>query len=449
MMRGRQQTIGATLWICVAAAAGAGGAPHSHAQDVTYQQHIAPIVAEHCTSCHREGQGTPFALEHYRDVRRRARQIERVTQSRYMPPWLPANGIGDFIGRRQLTAEEIERISEWVAGGALEGAGPPPPSPVVTPTRPAPAFILGDEASFTVPAEGLGRYHTVVFPVAERELRYLRGLEFLPSDPSVVHGAMFVADPSGLATQFDDETPEAGFPSVANFGVHLAGSLGGSAFGGVLPLLPAGYGWAVPPGAPIAVELHLNCIGREVPLRSRLAVYLPEEPVTHPVTTVAFGNLCVDIPPNTTDHRVSAEYVCPVDLELLGVLPQSYFVAQRIEIAAESPAGTTQHLLRILDWDCSWMQSYCYRTPLRLAAGTRIRAEFHYDNSPANLQNPYSPPRRVGAGHYLDGELPLVLLHVAPRAVDDLARLEASHRQGFADRLAQLRAWRAAKGARE
>lgn len=418
------------------------------AQTVTYHEHIAPIVADHCASCHTDGGGTPFTLESYRDVRRRARQIQTVTRARYMPPWLPVHGVGDFLGRRQLTSSELTRIAEWVAQGTPEGEAPthpPRPSPSAAAFRPSPDFVLGGESSFKVPAEGLGRYHTLVFSLGDRPIPYLRGLELLPSDASTVHGAMFVADPSGLARTLDDETPEAGYPSVANVGTQLAGSLGGSAFGTPVPLLPAGYGWVVPPKSTIGVELHLNCIGREVPLRTGLAVYLPKEPVTHPVTSVAFGNLRIDIEPGAEDHRLTAEYVCPVDVEILGLFPQSYFICQGIEITAVEPDGKSQELLRIGDWDCAWMQSYFYRTPLRLNAGTLVRAEFRYDNSAANPQNPYSPPRRTVAGHFVDGELALVLLHLAPILPTDVARLEASHREGFAHRREQLRAWRDAR----
>src|SRR5881409_3580117 len=89
---------------------------------VTFARDIAPIVFEHCASCHRPGEAAPFSLLTYDDVRRRAHQIEEVTRSRYMPPWKAATGFGGpFDGERRLTGEEITTLAAWVEQGALEG----------------------------------------------------------------------------------------------------------------------------------------------------------------------------------------------------------------------------------------------------------------------------------------------------------------------------------------
>src|SRR5688500_13614166 len=72
---------------------------------VDYARDIAPLVAEHCTECHRPGGIAPFSLREAGQVSKRARQIAMVTQSRFMPPWLPSsNGPGyEFQGQRGLS----------------------------------------------------------------------------------------------------------------------------------------------------------------------------------------------------------------------------------------------------------------------------------------------------------------------------------------------------------
>jgi hypothetical protein len=37
----------------------------------TFTEHIAPIVFNNCTSCHRPGEAAPFALMSYADVKKR------------------------------------------------------------------------------------------------------------------------------------------------------------------------------------------------------------------------------------------------------------------------------------------------------------------------------------------------------------------------------------------
>ncbi|MGD0631982.1 MAG: hypothetical protein ABR987_21840, partial [Terracidiphilus sp.] len=62
----------------------------------TWSHDVAPVLYAHCTTCHHPGGAGPFSLLTYADARRWAPQILSVTQSRFMPPWLPEPGYGDF-----------------------------------------------------------------------------------------------------------------------------------------------------------------------------------------------------------------------------------------------------------------------------------------------------------------------------------------------------------------
>ncbi|MEM7515725.1 MAG: cytochrome c, partial [Planctomycetota bacterium] len=88
---------------------------------VTWSEHIAPIVFQNCSSCHRPGEAAPFPLLSYADAKKRGPMIELVTQDRYMPPWHPEDGVGEFRDARRLTEEEIAQIESWVSSGMAEG----------------------------------------------------------------------------------------------------------------------------------------------------------------------------------------------------------------------------------------------------------------------------------------------------------------------------------------
>ena len=75
------------------------GAPKA----VTFSKNIAPIIYTNCSPCHRPGESGPFSLLSYEDVKRHASQIANVTKRRFMPPWLPEPGYGDFQEQRRLT----------------------------------------------------------------------------------------------------------------------------------------------------------------------------------------------------------------------------------------------------------------------------------------------------------------------------------------------------------
>src|SRR6266550_863397 len=87
----------------------------------TFNKDIAPILYQNCATCHRPGEVAPFSLLTYQDAAKRASLIATVTAKRYMPPWKPEPGIGNFDHARRLTDEQIARIQEWNAAGAPEG----------------------------------------------------------------------------------------------------------------------------------------------------------------------------------------------------------------------------------------------------------------------------------------------------------------------------------------
>src|ERR1700686_3373236 len=80
------------------------------AEPVTFNKHIAPLVFQYCSPCHRPGEAAPFSLLTYTDARKHASQIVAVTERRYMPPWLPETGYGNFAGERRLTAQQLQPI---------------------------------------------------------------------------------------------------------------------------------------------------------------------------------------------------------------------------------------------------------------------------------------------------------------------------------------------------
>src|ERR1700686_2773788 len=105
------------------------------ADTATFYKDIAPIVYHSCAPCHRPGEAGPFPLLTYEDVKKHAQQVAAVTKRRYMPPWLPEAGSGDFHDDRRLSDEQIRTIEQWVTQGAQAG------SPVES--APLPKFTPG------------------------------------------------------------------------------------------------------------------------------------------------------------------------------------------------------------------------------------------------------------------------------------------------------------------
>lgn len=112
------------------AAAGALLAHDPVTTKLTWSAEISRIVYKRCLSCHREG---AIAFAEYEQVRPWAKAIRDEVLARRMPPWGAVKGYGEFQGDISLTQDEINRIAEWVEGGAPEG------DPRYLPPKPAPA----------------------------------------------------------------------------------------------------------------------------------------------------------------------------------------------------------------------------------------------------------------------------------------------------------------------
>ncbi len=97
------------------------GAAVQEKSDVNFSEHIAPIIFQNCTTCHRPGEGAPFEFTNYTDIRKRGRLIAKVTGSRFMPPWHAESTEYKCQGSRRLTEKQIATIEKCVETGMADG----------------------------------------------------------------------------------------------------------------------------------------------------------------------------------------------------------------------------------------------------------------------------------------------------------------------------------------
>src|SRR2546421_23180 len=138
----------------------------------------------------RNEEAAPFNLLNYEDARKRAKQIMEVTQRRYMPPWLPEHGYGDFADERRLSADEIGMIRQWVAEGAVEGqAADLPPLPKWTEgwELSQPDLIVTLPSAYALAPDGKDVYRNFVVAIPSRERRFVKAVDIHPGNYKVVH----------------------------------------------------------------------------------------------------------------------------------------------------------------------------------------------------------------------------------------------------------------------
>lgn len=397
------------------------------AEPVTFNKDIAPIVFHSCAPCHRPGEAAPFPLLTYEDVKRHASQIVDVTGRRYMPPWPPEPGYGDFEGARRLSEDEIRRIARWVEGGAPEGHSAELPA--------APRFTEGWELGqpdlvaqisrpFMLPAASGDVFRNFVVPLDLKETRYVRAIELRPGNKRVVHHANVLLDHARSMRQRDGQDGQPGFPGMDLVTESGAEFEPDSHFlfwkpGTPAEQTPDDMAWRLSPGDDLIVNLHLQPSGKAETVQPVLGLYFAKQPPRrYPMLLQLEHDGAIDIPAGARDFAVTDELTLPVDCDVLAIYPHAHYVGKRIEAWATLPGGGRRWLVRINDWDINWQAVYSYREPVRLPKGATVHMRIEYDNSAENPRNPSHPPQRVLGGDGSVDEMGHVWLQVLPHGAD-------------------------------
>jgi tetratricopeptide (TPR) repeat protein/mono/diheme cytochrome c family protein len=439
-------------------APGAPGAPAAVDGDApTFARDVAPIVHAHCSTCHRPGEVAPFDLLDHDDVAKRARQVEIVVSSRYMPPWLPRGEPGVFDGDRSLSDAEIETVRAWVAAGAPEG------DPGAAPAAPEwsdgwqlgePDLVVSMPRTFTLPAEGRDLYRNFVVPAplaSSGGTRWVSAVEWRPTNRPVVHHAGLFVERSGAARALEAADPVVGYGGMSAGPAEVPdGVFVGWAPGKVPRPGEPGIAWKLDERTDLVVQLHMRPTGKPEEVGLVLGLHFADAPPTRRPVSIRLVSLDIDIPPGEAAYLVEDAYTLPVDLEVLGVYPHAHYLGRELEGFALLPDGTRRTLVRIPRWDFNWQDEYYFREPLALPAGTELHMRYTFDNSEENELNPSSPPRRVVYGEQSDDEMAELLLMVLPSAADlpILWRDFAWKKHGDAIELARSRVEAEPRGAR-
>jgi hypothetical protein len=393
---------------------------------VTFNQHIAPIVFAHCSSCHRPGQSGRFSLLNYSNVQSQARAILEAVETRYMPPWLADGPMGEFIEDRRLSDRDIALLRRWVAEGTPEGnANELPPTPQFPDDWPLgkPDLIVTLPEPYTMPAQGADIYRNFVLPLNVPERKFVRAMDVRPGSPSVHHG--FLAfDANGIGRKWDARDAEPGFASFTlPSGLELPPEFLGWHPGKQAAQSPPGLEWALEPKRDLILQLHIRPKGRADKITPQVAFYFTSHPPTNEPIKLQISTLRFMIPAGASNHVVREALQLPGDSDLLGLAPHSHFIAREFIARARFPNNTSRVLLHIPRWDFNWQEAYRFKQPVLLPAGTSLEMEWAYDNSNTNPRNPNTPPRDIGYGLESTNEMAVLTAQILPRDQSSARRI--------------------------
>ncbi|MGD1069309.1 MAG: hypothetical protein ABSB15_04145 [Bryobacteraceae bacterium] len=403
------------------------------AEPVTFNGQIAPIIYNHCSSCHRPGEAAPFSLLSYQDVRSKAKIIAAATSSRLMPPWKPEQASYPYRDSRRLTDGDIALIGEWVKAGMPEGSAASKP----TPPKFTSGWMLGEPdlvvempAAYHVPADGSDIYRNIALPLGLAEDKWVTAIDMRPSARAVVHHVLYFADPNGKVHERPQEGPEPGFSGMRAGGATEP--LGGWAVGAQPHFYPEGLALFVKKGSDLVIQYHFHPTGKPEVEKSLIGFYFankaPERtlvPIQLPPVYSLFSGL--DIPAGEKDFVIRDSYTLPADVDAVGVSAHAHYIGKQLKLTATLPSGDVKTMLWIKDWDFAWQDRYFFQQLAPLPKGTRLEAEIHWDNSAENPRNPSSPPVRVTWGEQSKDEMGSVTLIAVPHQQADLETLRGDY----------------------
>lgn len=396
---------------------------------VTYHRDVLPILQEHCQGCHRPGEVGPFSLLTYKQAVNWAEDIRDYTREGKMPPW-KASGGGPFHHERKMSEKELAVLDSWVKEGTPEG------DPAHAPRAReftdgwqlgTPDLVLTLPEEMVLGASGKDLFRCFVLPTGLTEDKFVTAVEVRPGNKRIVHHTLNFFDTSGKAREMEQKERQR--PKKANevdrgpgytvgMGVGFTpkagqfGGIGGWAPGQRSRFLPEGYGWPLPRGADVVLQLHYHRNGRVESDRTSVGLYFAKNQGTKPYRSAVIPGRFLVIPPGVENHKVTGQIEALEDGELRSVMHHMHMLGRSAKVTMTPPGGQPTTLLEIKDWDYNWQETYFFQQPVPFKAGTKFSVEANYDNTDRNPNNPFNPPTWVRFGEQTDNEMCFVFLGV-------------------------------------
>lgn len=344
---------------------------------VTFHEHIEPIMQKRCQSCHHEGTAAPFSLVTYDDASSQGEMLAEVVRDGRMPPWYAHSEFGKFSNDPSLTREERNLVEAWVHTDMPQGDPAKAPAPLEFAKSEwrigEPDLVLTMKKPHKIQADGYLPYKYIFLPPAFADDTYVEAIEIRPHNRSVVHHC------------------NAFYVDSATMKADRASFITGYVPGGVPFELTEGIAQRIPKGSVIGLQIHYVTTGKEE--ESVISIgFRYAKGTVHKVTHFSLIDpRNIAIPPGDGFHEMRGRAKIEKDATLLGLFTHMHLRGRDMTFHAHYPGGKQETLLQIPNFNFEWQIGYVAPLPpneMKIPAGTEIEAIAHYDNSKFNPYNP-------------------------------------------------------------
>jgi hypothetical protein len=389
-------------------------------KDVTFNKDVAPILFQHCVSCHRPGNIAPMSLLSYKEARPWATAMREAVVMRKMPPWHADPNYGHFANDARLSDHDIAIVDAWAKSGAREGNPADLPR---TPDDPQgwhihPDVILPIPNPHVAKSADSDEYAYIYVATNFTEDKWVSVAEVMPGDRAVVHHATVSVVSEERQKNVVPGQTRTGSSSKYRYStgavLHIrpevpieddgCASPGGGALPGETPkpgnflaiflpghvpeVRPDGYAIKVPAGGVLQFQIHYhNRTGHDVADRTSIGLVFAKTPVQHRIQQYEIWNNTFAIPPGDANHRVTSCYTLDRDVMALAYTGHMHYRGKSIRTEAVFPDGSRDVLFSVPHYDFRWQETYMLQTPRLLPKGTRLVTTAYFDNSVNNPLN--------------------------------------------------------------
>lgn len=368
---------------------------------------LAPLMAEHCVSCHSAGGIAPFPLDDYENASLWAPAAAAQVAAGLMPPWhavetdecappLP------FKHDARLSADQIDLVVDWAAAGAPQGdpadAAPLPEPQDLDLADPSGTATMG--SAVEVPAAGstLDYFHCLSFDPGHTTDVYVDGLQVVPGNRGIVHHVLMFVDEQADSASWDGGVLE---DCGGGSGVGGATLVGGWVPGSLPIETPDDVAIRLPVGARIIFNMHYHNAsntaqtddGTGVALRWSTA--LPRYIGSFQLVGAPGAGDMVDapfmIPAGATDHVERLRYEVPdlgvPEIRVFSMTNHMHKVGVDMKVTL-TRGGDETCMLQTPRWDFNWQRQYLYDAPVEelpeVLPGDVVEVRCTYDNTLTN-----------------------------------------------------------------
>jgi len=404
----------------------------------SYSQHVAwadvaPVIYRECASCHRPGEIGEDYLN--------AMGYSLLTKSPYfydipywvtnklMPPWKADPNYHHYLDERILTDDEINMIDSFVyqfSSGNYEPGDTSQPEPPTFPEGSqlgTPDTVLKMAQPYTVPGDYTDHYYVFVLHTNLPKDRNVRGIEFRPGNPKVVHHVFLYTCDDGSADSLDAATPlEYGYPSFGGAGEGVNADFLTLYGPGMVPrFYPEGSGLKFKAGTSVLIQIHYAPTSIEQTDQSSVNIFYEDDSVD--IRHVKGKRVGED--PDYLEEPIfyivknkvltfHSDYPLDTTYSMFSIAPHQHLLGKSFKLWAVTPDQDSIPLCYIPSWDFRWQLLYNFNNFIILPKGTIVHAEATYDNTSNNPNNPNDPPQNVGYGESTKDEMFKYFMNLLP-----------------------------------